>query len=137
MARTENPRQIGWWAVLCVLGGSAFLAQSQAAEPPMRFIRVSDDRRGFVLDDGRPFVAWGFNYDHDEKGRLLEDYWGTEWPKVEEDFREMKDLGANVVRIHLQLGKFMKQPEEPDAVGDRKGGHFDLRRIHAILMGMV
>ena len=102
--------------MFCVLGGPAFTALSQAAAQPMRFVRVSDDRRGFVLDDGHPFVAWGFNYDHDEKGRLLEDYWGTEWPKVEEDFREMKDLGANVVRIHLQLGKFMKQPEEPNAV---------------------
>ncbi|MCX5643960.1 MAG: cellulase family glycosylhydrolase [Phycisphaerae bacterium] len=82
----------------------------------MRFVRVSDDRRGFVLDDGRAFVAWGFNYDHEEQGRLLEDYWATEWPKVEEDFREMKDLGANVVRIHLQVGKFMARPEEPNAV---------------------
>jgi hypothetical protein len=82
----------------------------------MRFVRVSDDRRSFVLDDGRPFVAWGFNYDHDEKGRLLEDYWVAEWPKVQEDFREMKDLGANVVRIHLQLGKFMARPDEPNGV---------------------
>ena len=80
----------------------------------MKFVSVSADRRGFILDDGSPFIAWGFNYDHDEKGRLLEDYWSTEWAKVQEDFREMKDLGANVVRLHLQLGKFMKQPDEPN-----------------------
>ena len=30
------------------------------------------------------------------------------------DFGEMKDLGANVVRVHLQFGKFMKRPDEPD-----------------------
>jgi len=82
----------------------------------MQFVRVSGDRSGFVRDDGSQFVAWGFNYDHDETGRLLEDYWETEWTKVQEDFREMKDLGANVVRIHLQVGKFMRQPEEPNAV---------------------
>jgi len=33
---------------------------------------------------------------------------------VEEDFREMTQLGANVVRIHLQLGRFMQGPEEPN-----------------------
>jgi len=80
-------------------------------------IRVSEDGRDFVCEgDGRPFVAWGFNYDHDEKGRLLEDYWVAEWPKVEADFREMKELGANVVRIHLQLGRFMQQPDAPNDV---------------------
>ncbi len=111
-----NPRHLGWWASLFVLGGSAMTASSAAAAQPLRFVRVSEDQRSFVLDDGRPFVAWGFNYDHDEKGRLLEDYWVTEWSKVEEDFREMKDLGANVVRLHLQVGKFMRQPQEPNEV---------------------
>jgi hypothetical protein len=81
----------------------------------MQGVRISEDGHGFIYEgDRRPFVAWGVNYDHDEKGRLLEDYWDAEWPKVEEDFREMKDLGANVVRIHLQLGKFMQQPETPN-----------------------
>lgn len=64
--------------------------------------------------EGALFVPWGFNYDHDEKNRLLEDYWEAEWPKVEQDFAEMKDLGANVVRIHLQAGKFLKGPDTPD-----------------------
>jgi hypothetical protein len=69
------------------------------------------------IADGRlSIVPWGFNYDHDETGRLIEDYWDTEWSKVEEDFREMKELGANVVRIHLQLAKFMKSP---DAANER------------------
>jgi hypothetical protein len=77
----------------------------------MEEIRLSDDRRGFVLyPSGRPFTPWGFNYDHDGRGRLLEEYWETEWDKVEEDFREMKELGANVVRIHLQFGRFVETP---------------------------
>ena len=78
----------------------------------MPWVQVADDKHGFVLSSsGKPFVPWGFNYDHDENGRLLEDYWESEWPKVEEDFREMKQLGANVVRIHLQTGKFMTDRE--------------------------
>ena len=81
----------------------------------MEWIIISDDKRTFIFQDsGKEFVPWGFNYDRDEKGRLLEDYWNTEWPKVEEDFREMKQLRANVVRVHLQLGKFMKELEKPN-----------------------
>jgi hypothetical protein len=63
---------------------------------------------------GSRFVAWGFNYDHDEKGRLIEDYWMTEWDKVRRDFAEMESLGANVVRIHLQFAKFMKSADQPN-----------------------
>jgi hypothetical protein len=76
-------------------------------------IRVSADTRGFVdTQTGKPFVPWGFNYDRDHKMRLLEEYWETEWTTVAEDFREMKALGANVVRIHLQLAKFMTAPDQ-------------------------
>jgi hypothetical protein len=57
------------------------------------------------------FIPWGFNYDRDYKLRLLEEYWETEWSTVEQDFREMKALGANVVRIHLQFAKFMDAPD--------------------------
>jgi len=75
----------------------------------LEWIKVSQDNRGFVLaESGRRFVPWGFNYDRDYKMRLLEDYWEAEWPAIEEDFREMKQLGANVVRVHLQFAKFME-----------------------------
>jgi hypothetical protein len=81
----------------------------------MERVRVGPHGAGFQLaDSGRRFTPWGFNYDHDERGRLLEDYWGSEWAKVEKDFREMRDLGATVVRIHLQLNRFMKSPERPN-----------------------
>jgi hypothetical protein len=88
---------------------------ASAARAELPWIQVAENRRGFVLaDSGRPFVPWGFNYDHDERGRLIEDYWHDEWQKVEEDFAEMKALGANVVRVHLQLGKFMQTREMPN-----------------------
>ena len=79
-------------------------------------IRVSDDKTHFVRGAaGERIEMWGFNYDRDDAGRLLEDYWATEWETVVEDFRETKALGANVVRVHLQLGRFMKGADEPDA----------------------
>jgi hypothetical protein len=81
----------------------------------MERIAVSPDGAGFVLEpSGARWTAWGFNYDHDAAGRLLEDYWESEWATVEEDFAEMKALGANVIRIHLQLGRFMRAPDAPD-----------------------
>lgn len=59
-------------------------------------------------------AVWGLNYDHDRDGRLLEDYWVEEWDTVVEDFREMQALRANLVRIHLQLGRFMLGPQQAD-----------------------
>ncbi len=86
-------------------------AGSSASAKDLPRIRVADDRHGFVLAGANEkFTPWGFNYDHDEQGRLIEDYWEKEWPKIEADFREMRELGANVVRVHLQLGKFLSGP---------------------------
>ena len=88
---------------------------ASAAEAKLELIRPSEDASHFVCaESGAKFVAWGFNYDHDDSGRLLEDYWDQEWPTVVEDFREMKALGANVVRIHLQVARFMNGPAEPN-----------------------
>jgi hypothetical protein len=79
------------------------------------WIKVSKDKRGFVsAASGRQFVPWGFNYDRDYKSRLLEDYWEPEWPAVAQHFREMKQLGANVVRVHLQFARFMDAPDRPN-----------------------
>lgn len=44
--------------------------------------------------------------------RLMEDFWETEWETFAGDFREMKAMGANVVRVHLQYGKFMDAPDK-------------------------
>ena len=80
------------------------------------WICSSKDGTHFVRSEsGVRFVPWGFNYDHDDAMRLLEDYWNQEWQTVVEDFKEMKALGANTVRIHLQVARFMKSPQEPDS----------------------
>ena len=92
-----------------------WIAATDIAAAGQEPIRVSEDGKRFVfVDSGKAFVPWGFNYDHDEQGRLIEDYWEKEWTKVEEDFREMKTLGANVVRIHLQVGRFMESASKPN-----------------------
>ena len=77
----------------------------------MSRIQVKDGQ--FVIaGTGDVFTPWGVNYDHDRNGRLLEDYWEEEWETVVSDFREMKALGFNVVRLHLQTMKFLKSPDQ-------------------------
>jgi hypothetical protein len=96
---------------LCLL---LFPGAAHAAE--LEWVRVSADRKGFVLDSSvRAFVPWGFNYDRDHEGRLIEDFWDEEWAKVEDAFGQMAKLGANVVRVHLQVGKFMDAADRPSA----------------------
>ena len=90
------------WPVLTLLAACA---------PAMERVRVDGPR--FTVD-GRPWMPWGFNYDHDADSRLIEEYWHAEWETLAADFREMKDLGATVVRVHLQLPRFLKSPTEVD-----------------------
>lgn len=85
---------------------------SKNPEPPVRRLErvaVAKDGRSFVLRaSGNKFTPWGHNYGRPDQ--LLEDFWTTDWEGVVADFREMKQLGTNVVRVHLQLGKFMESP---------------------------
>src|SRR3954471_8973259 len=74
-----------------IAGGCA----RRPAAPPL--VRVEGNH--FLLSDsGSAFTAWGQNYSHLDQ--LLEDFWVDGWPEVERDFREMKRLGVNVVRVH-------------------------------------
>jgi hypothetical protein len=114
---------------------------AQARSDEMPWVQVAKDQKGFVLaPSARPFVPWGFNYDHDDKGRLLEDYWEDEWPTVEAHFGQMKKLGANVVRVHLQVGKFMDGPDKPNGKAlDRLGKLLELAerlRLYLDLTGL-
>jgi hypothetical protein len=120
-------RRLNSFALLSVVGcvilfavsASAGERQSHPDNKKLSPVRISEDGKGFVLETtGAPFTPWGFNYGRPDK--LLEDFWETDWPGVEDDFEEMKALGANVVRVHLQLGKFMESPEKAnDAALDR------------------
>jgi hypothetical protein len=76
-------------------------------------IVVTADGRGFAkADSGKPFHPWGMNYGN--AGRLMEDFWNADWETFARDFRELKALGANVIRVHLQFGKFMDAPDRPN-----------------------
>lgn len=94
------------------------------AKPPLPWIAISKEQPVFIdSDTQQPFIPWGFNYDHDATGRLIEDYWEVEWDAVVRHFRQMKALGANTVRIHLQLGRFMETAEKPHGPALRRLEH--------------
>jgi hypothetical protein len=81
--------------------------------PRLERIVVSSDGRGFITAKSKqPFRPWGMNYGN--AGRLMEDFWDQDWKTFADDFRELRTLGANVVRVHLQFGKFMDTPDRPN-----------------------
>lgn len=89
---------------------------AQTPQKKLLAIRVSKDGKHFVREGtDKKFVIWGVNYDHDSSGQLLDEYWEDRWESVVQDFREIKDLGANCVRIHLQFGRFMVAKDQADA----------------------
>jgi cellulase (glycosyl hydrolase family 5) len=105
------------------LGAAVLLAYLNGVPPAsaaqMSWITVNPSRSGFVLSSGgAAFIPWGLTYSRDDRFRLIEDYWNAAgpdgWEKVERDFREMKLLGANVVRINLQFASFMEAPGRPN-----------------------
>ena len=118
--RTAAGLRTGFFAALVfsLSSSNAFAATGlgdDEAEPSrMQSVRISDDGRHFVLaESGKAFVPWGFNY-LGEFGKLMEDSWEKDWLRIERDFREMRKLGGNVVRVHLQFGTYMKGPNEFD-----------------------
>jgi len=94
-----------------LLAGSATLRSVPSSG--MERIGVAPDSHGFVTAKSkRPFHPWGFNYGNN--GRFMEDFWNDDWQTFADDFHKMKAMGANVVRVHLQYGKFMSGPNQPD-----------------------
>jgi hypothetical protein len=115
----ERRRRVAPGAVAAVflLAVAANAARAAEAIEELPRVRVSADKKAFVLAaSGKPFVPWGFNY-LGRFERLAEDDWETAegWARIESDFREMRKLGANVVRWHLQFETFMDAPDQPAA----------------------
>ena len=92
----------------------------------MERIVLSEDGKSFLLAESRKrFTPWGVNYGNE--GRLVEDFWDADWPTLAGDFQEIKEMGGNVVRVHLQFGRFMEAPDRPNAAALKQ-----LRRMLAL-----
>ncbi len=113
--------------------------QSASEFRNLPWIELSPDRDRFVQNPGgAPFIASGYNYDHDESGRLIEDYWEAEWERIESDFAEMKQLGGRVIRIHLQFGKIMQTIDDPNRESvDRVKNLLRLAERHELYLNLT
>jgi hypothetical protein len=102
-----------------VLLATAAIATCRSAPQPaaLERIRVDAAGRGFATaTSGRSFHPWGMNYGN--ASRLMEDFWAHDWATLAGDLHELAALGANVVRVHLQAGRFMLAPDRanPEAL---------------------
>lgn len=84
--------------------------------PAANLTKISIENRQFINANGDVFFPWGFNYTNADDVGLIEDDWYNEvmWQTIQSDFIEMKALGANVVRIHLQYHQFMSDASTPN-----------------------
>ena len=104
-----------------ILGLLLFLlaAPATAAMP-----RVIVERDHFVLSglQHQRFVAWGHNHGY-SYGHGLENLDDPSvWQRIERDLADMKRMGANVVRIHLEVGDVMSAA---DRVNESALKHLD------------
>jgi hypothetical protein len=104
----------------------------------MQPVRVSPDNKGFILvPSNEKFVPWGHNY----AAEGMEDPAERSWQKIRSDFVDLKNMGANVARIHLQFPMFMDGPDKPNAAAlKRLGQLLDLaeeQRIYLDITGLA
>ncbi|HET6251863.1 MAG TPA: cellulase family glycosylhydrolase [Tepidisphaeraceae bacterium] len=78
----------------------------------MDSIAVSPDHKGFVLvPSGKTFHPWGHNYASNDG---LDDPAKNPWEKIDADLAAMREMHANLIRIHLRFAKFMDGPDKPN-----------------------
>jgi hypothetical protein len=132
LAKRSGKVAIALFTAVLLAGADA--AHAAELEP----IRISEDGGYFVMkDSGTRFTPWGFNY-LGESERLIEEYWEKDWEGIAEDFREMKQLGANVVRIHLQLSTYLSASDQarPEELA-RLRKLLDLAQEHGLYLDLT
>jgi hypothetical protein len=80
----------------------------------MDFVKLSADKKGFVLDpSGARYVPWGHNYASvDLMQRLAEDP-----ARVEREFAAMKAAGTTVARVHPEMPALIDGPRQANPQG--------------------
>lgn len=106
---TRHGTLVPSFLLLCV-----WLHAGAALGAELETVKVAPDQRGFVLHpSGKRFVPWGHNYASvDILERLAKDP-----QRVAREFAEMKAAGTTVARIHPELPRILRGPNEVDAAG--------------------
>ncbi len=87
--------------------------RASAAPPTLpEVLRQGSD----LVAGGERFRAWGFNYGIGERYPILRYFDRPTEPRLDEvvaDMREARALGANTLRVYLEIKAFMKGPKQP------------------------
>src|SRR5436189_1298264 len=106
LTRREVLRGGALAAAATAAGVGSYVLLKPKSSPRLDPLRVNARHTGFVGAGSRhPFTAWGFNWGGPGEYRDLD--------AVEDRFSEMRSLGANTVRIHLQFADLMESPTRP------------------------
>lgn len=105
---------VAWFAHWSFASAEELTPPPQEIRTPMEWIVVSNSGGFETSETHVPFYPWGFNYDHDSQGRLLEAYWHDE-ALVQLHLERMAEQGARVIRVHLQVSAFLDSPTQANA----------------------
>lgn len=96
------------WLGLALFGASVLVMQAQAGQLPR--IMVASDNSGFRTETGRPFVPFGVTYYRPGTGWAPQVWKQFDAKATTEDFKRMKAVGVNCVRVFLSFGSFLPEP---------------------------
>ncbi|RCH55357.1 hypothetical protein DJ568_09255 [Mucilaginibacter hurinus] len=107
---------IGKFSVPGLYQGKQINCTATVIEQPYNLPAVAVQGTGFVDSEGKKFIPWGVNYTNGKTFLLMDNEWydETDWQIIKQDFREMKAMGLNIVRIHLQYKNFMTGVNTPN-----------------------
>jgi hypothetical protein len=97
-------------AALAAIGAVAPTAPAAAADPGLTRIAVRD---GGLWSGGRPWRALGFNWGYGDREPTLEffdDPTDAALAELTEQLRTARALGANSLRVYVELGQVMESP---------------------------
>ena len=128
-----KPQHIQHSTAVCFI--RSLPAASSASSPRRRMEEhLSGSRPGSSSD------PWGYNYRPSNEDHI-DDEWdmpNAEIDHIIEDFRELKQLGANVVRIHPQFNKYFisgpAQPSNPPQRSDYVFNHDAFDRLYCLVI---
>ena len=108
-------RTVGKPTAVAALAAVTLLSQSFAADlpphlQPLPKIRVARESRRFVTRNGQPFVPFGVNYYRPGTGWAPQLWKQFDAEATRQDFRRLKELGVNCVRVFLTYGSFCQEP---------------------------
>ena len=127
--KADLPRRLRYvrWMRLChflsCLLLSAYFADG-AAQKDLQKIRVARNGRGFVTENGKPFVPFGVSYYRPGTGWAPQVWKKFDAEATRKDFARMKELGVNCARVFLSYGSFYHEPGVLDTNGLAKFDQF-------------